>query len=848
MLSSQRKKKEVPRPLKDVTPVDDDDTTNGNTNNKWYAFYKEKFGSSPSRRTATSINLNRLPHKPPQSELVALLSHGERGLSQQTTGNPNEQQTRVLRSSMKGSDSSSIVLPLTFKRIPSYDEERRKSPVRVLGGAAGGCNNKRDGNKPIGVGGGVGRSISSKNLDNNNNSDSRRRPSVTQKDVDNIYVPSSRAYGSGEPSSGRTLPAAGRPSGSNVTTTSSSAARELYKKFESLPSYQSELLRGQAQGRRRQSTSTSSTSTIVSPISYSAVENNTYEKIPENKTPSSSSSKFRKPSYGSGNSGLGGSGGYLFQNERRGGAAAAEGPSFPEESSSQSSNESLGGGGVAPGSSSSQHNRPDPPADESNKNNDDNSSCSSSPSVSPHSLNSRLTEMKLLNSDPPHQQQQEEQGRRPSATTSGDPQFAAGSSSDSGRRPSYTNDYSRAGSSLAVGMQNYSGVGNRNNSQCSGSGSGSGRDIHGLVGLVNEGNTCYLNSCLQCLAHSMPLASAVQGPIEALVVQRRGSGSRAGTSDGRDFSSLAELLSYAFRQVVRDLWQRPAFSATSARTFLQCVQAWAPQFAGHSQHDAQEVLRAILDGLHEALNRVITAPPYRDLYLEPKPEEELAELTWRYHKLCQDSIIQDIFCGQLQSTIECCTCHRKSHCFDPFHDLSLPLPKNERESSIRDSFRGGNSRSRVTLQDCLSAFVTPEQLEGSNKYYCPSCKGPRTSMKKLTLYRLPPILVLHIKRFYKSERFSYQKDDTPVYYPLQGLDFTDFLSARARKVRRGGVVYDLYSVCCHMGSLGCGHYTAQCRNCENDMWYCFNDSTVSPIQDSAVLSSTAYILFYQQRS
>lgn len=62
------------------------------------------------------------------------------------------------------------------------------------------------------------------------------------------------------------------------------------------------------------------------------------------------------------------------------------------------------------------------------------------------------------------------------------------------------------------------------------------------------------------------------------------------------------------------------------------------------------MLRAILDGLHEALNKVTTPPPYRDLYIEPKPEEELADLTWRYHKLCQDSIIQDIFCGKDSST------------------------------------------------------------------------------------------------------------------------------------------------------------------------------------------------------
>lgn len=147
------------------------------------------------------------------------------------------------------------------------------------------------------------------------------------------------------------------------------------------------------------------------------------------------------------------------------------------------------------------------------------------------------------------------------------------------------------------------------------------------------------------------------------------------------------------------------------------------------------------------------ASPYRDLYVEEKPEAELAELTWKYHKSCHDSVIQDIFCGisaqclkatlyvpggavelvglyhlrvfshlytgQLQSTIECSVCHHKSHCFDPFMDLSLPLPKRET--------RNYQSRGKVTLQDCLAAFVAPELLDGSNKWFCSGCKVHRIS-------------------------------------------------------------------------------------------------------------------------
>lgn len=143
-----------------------------------------------------------------------------------------------------------------------------------------------------------------------------------------------------------------------------------------------------------------------------------------------------------------------------------------------------------------------------------------------------------------------------------------------------------------------------------------------------------------------------------------------------------------FHHIVRDLWGKPPYSVASANIFLQCVQAFAPQFAGSFQHDAQvppqtmaivmelsmscgvclnehinewiaeggdlgyvqEVLRAILDGLHEALNRVKkVATPYRDLYVELKPEGELAELTWKYYKSCHNSIFQGIFCGILNT-------------------------------------------------------------------------------------------------------------------------------------------------------------------------------------------------------
>ncbi|EFJ10344.1 hypothetical protein SELMODRAFT_2558, partial [Selaginella moellendorffii] len=350
-----------------------------------------------------------------------------------------------------------------------------------------------------------------------------------------------------------------------------------------------------------------------------------------------------------------------------------------------------------------------------------------------------------------------------------------------------------------------------------------------LVGLMNEGNTCFLNSCLQCLAHTVPLSSAILGPFSELI-QTKGAAARS----RRDTASLSEMLAYSFRQLLKDLCGKPSYSTASASMLLQSLQGLSPQFAGNRQHDAQEAMRTIIDGLHEALNR---KPPGRPKCPEPPPttpEAEIADICWEHHKMWNNSLTISCLTGQLQSTIECSVCHRKSHCFDPFLDLSLPLSK----SGGSDNFRNfGSSRSRMTIEDCLSAFVAPETLDPSNKYYCSGCKAPQISTKKLSIYRAPSVLVLHIKRFYGVEPRSYRKDDRPVVYPLNGLDLSSFM----RHFSQQQATYDLYGVCSHFGSLGYGHYTATCRSVDNG-WYCYNDSSVTSVQDP--VDSSAYILFY----
>ncbi|KAH9503414.1 Ubiquitin carboxyl-terminal hydrolase 2 [Bulinus truncatus] len=101
--------------------------------------------------------------------------------------------------------------------------------------------------------------------------------------------------------------------------------------------------------------------------------------------------------------------------------------------------------------------------------------------------------------------------------------------------------------------------------------------------------------------------------------------------------------------------------------------------------------------------------------------------------------------------------------------------------------------------------------------------------------------MLDLKRF-SQERFG-RKLTTLVDFPIKGLDLTDFAAEGVSVGRR--VLYDLYAVSNHSGGTSSGHYTAYCRNPYSGEWYLYNDARVSSVRSNEVVSSEAYVLFYE---
>uniref|UniRef100_A0A8D3D1F8 Ubiquitin carboxyl-terminal hydrolase n=1 Tax=Scophthalmus maximus TaxID=52904 RepID=A0A8D3D1F8_SCOMX len=192
----------------------------------------------------------------------------------------------------------------------------------------------------------------------------------------------------------------------------------------------------------------------------------------------------------------------------------------------------------------------------------------------------------------------------------------------------------------------------------------------GLCGLSNLGNTCFMNSALQCLSNASPLTEYfLEDQYEAEINRENPLGMRG---------EIAE----AYADLVKQMWLSRS-SYVAPRTFKTQVGRFAPQFSGYQQQDSQELLAFLLDGLHEDLNRVKKKPYLALRDAEGRPDEIVAKEAWTNHRLRNDSIIVDIFHGLFKSTLVCPECSKVSVTFDPFCYLTLPLPmKKDRTMEV----------------------------------------------------------------------------------------------------------------------------------------------------------------------
>jgi len=203
-------------------------------------------------------------------------------------------------------------------------------------------------------------------------------------------------------------------------------------------------------------------------------------------------------------------------------------------------------------------------------------------------------------------------------------------------------------------------------------------------------------------------------------------------------------------------------------------------------------------------------------------------MAWMAHLLRHKSILVDLFQGQLRSIVTCTACGKVSKTFDPYLYMSLPI--NEGMKS---------------LEEALQLFLAEELLSGEEQWRCNSCRKRVDARKKIDIWKLPPVLVIHLKRFeYDTRSLRFRKIQAELKCPLT-VDLSEWVQAESKE----SLVYDVQCVANHSGPFGSGHYTATCRHPIDGKWYHFNDDHVEEVKDlDKILSHKAYVLFLVRNS
>ncbi|PIA32012.1 hypothetical protein AQUCO_04700115v1 [Aquilegia coerulea] len=302
------------------------------------------------------------------------------------------------------------------------------------------------------------------------------------------------------------------------------------------------------------------------------------------------------------------------------------------------------------------------------------------------------------------------------------------------------------------------------------------------AGLENLGNTCFLNSVLQCLTYTEPFAAYLQ------------SGMHKSSCHTSGFCALCAIQNHVKRAL------QSTGRIVAPKDLVVNLRCISRSFRNARQEDAHEYMVNLLESMHKCC----------------LPSGVPSESPSAYEK----SLVHKIFGGRLRSQVKCMQCSYCSNTFDPFLDLSLEITKAD------------------SLIKALTHFTAVEQLDGGQRQYqCQRCNKKVKALKQLTVNKAPYVLSIHLKRF--GSHVPGQKIDKKVEFGST-LNLKPFVSGSYE----GELKYTLYGVLVHAGwSTHSGHYYCFVRT-SSGMWHSLDDNRVVQVSEKTVMQQKAYMLFY----
>ncbi len=337
------------------------------------------------------------------------------------------------------------------------------------------------------------------------------------------------------------------------------------------------------------------------------------------------------------------------------------------------------------------------------------------------------------------------------------------------------------------------------------------------VGLLNLGNTCFLNTVLQAFWRCPPLT-------EYLLNDRtRTPATRTESKKGPLVSAL-QMFFLDMERAVEPMYRPVGIVSALVNTVRACDDDW---YQPRQQADAAECIQYLLDGIHDAVYRQVRITIHGEADTAEQAAQIKALQSWSQFFAKEYSPIVQHFYGQYQIQIRCETCKNVSERYEPWMILKVPIPGGDQVGAEVPTFEA-----------CMQAAFAPEPIAD---YACEHCKSPQPATMSTRISKLPNILLLSFKRFTNGGA----KIRGQIDWDLNALSLRPWM-AFSRCPFSGSPItckFNTFAVIEHLGSSRGGHYRMFARDKETNNWLNCDDETVTKATAEQVISPDSYVIF-----
>ena len=325
------------------------------------------------------------------------------------------------------------------------------------------------------------------------------------------------------------------------------------------------------------------------------------------------------------------------------------------------------------------------------------------------------------------------------------------------------------------------------------------------VGIINLGNTCFINSCLQALIHCKLFMQLF-------------------FSKGIQMKEDTTPISYHFLLLcieMLDVEKRSHINYIDISYFKYIFGKKHPMFNGFAQNDSQEFCRIFLEDLSTELNEAKNKNIYRTLTNTDNKSKIVKDNEFFINfKERENSIINDLFYSQIITSFKC-KCGSEIYSFQKIMDFPLLLPENVNQ---------------INIKNLLNNYFKSEVVDFEKK--CDKCQQILKHNKEMRISRPPEILILSLQRINETTK---KKNNCAVAFAEQ-LNIYEYIDHELGFDKECD--YTLFSIINHVGDMDVGHYFTYIKPLGSQNWYEFNDSTVRKIVLQKTVFSYAYALLY----